>query len=126
MVFFLLCIPCLALILYFLILGMFIPRYRAYIKEAWRCFLDKLRGRKCSVSFDNKMHKAFVLWLAKHNWIGAARFFNKKRNFDIFLIIVLTLFTIITTWLFWLLVKFLFIKSPCAGSQEPICTGLSK
>jgi hypothetical protein len=118
-----LCIPCLALILYFLILGIFIPRYRVYIQEAWRCFLDKLQGKKCSVSFDNKIHKAFVLWLAKRNHIKMARFFQKKRNFDIFLMIVLILFTIVTTWLAWLLYKFLFIKSPCNNHDTPICLG---
>ncbi len=96
------CIPCLALIAYFLIVSLFVPHYRIYIKEAWRCFLDKLRGKKCSVSFDNRMHNAFVLWLAKGNHVRAARFFNKKRNFDIALAIVLTIFTIVSTWLFWL------------------------
>ena len=123
MVLFLFCIPCLALILYFVILSIFIPRYRIYIKEAWRCFLDKLRGKKCSVSFDNKMHKAFVLWLAKHNKVKLARFFQKKRNFDVFLVIAMIIFTILTTWLAWLLYKFLFIKSPCEGSTQPVCIG---
>ncbi|MFH0831530.1 MAG: hypothetical protein V1886_01535 [archaeon] len=121
MVFF--CIPCLALILYFLILGIFVPRYRTYIKEAWRCFLDKLRGKKCSVSFDNRMHKAFILWLAKHNRVKLARFFSKKRNFDIFVAVMLVVATIITTWLGWLLYQYLFIKSPCEGSTQPICVG---
>lgn len=113
------CIPCIALVLYFVVLSLFVPRYRVYIKEAWQCFLDKLHGRRCSVSFDNKIHKAFVLWLAKRNYIGMARFLKKKRNFDIFLIIVLTIFTIVSTWLFFLLVKFLFFKSPC----DPITGG---
>ena len=118
-----LCIPCLTLILYFLIFGIFIRRYRVYIKEAWRCFLDKLQGKKCSVSFDNKIHKAFVLWLAKRNHVKMARFFQKERNFDVLLITALVIFTIVTTWLAWLLYKFLFIKSPCEGSTQPICIG---
>jgi len=116
------CIPCLALLLYFGILSIFIPKYRLYIKEAWRCFIDKLRGRKCPVSFDKKIHQAFVLWLARRNKVGAAKFFSSKKNFDIILIMVLLLFTIISTYLFWLLIKFLFIKSPCAGATG-ICSG---
>ena len=40
---------------YFLIASVFVPRYRIYIKEGWRCFIDKMRGKNCSVSFDNKM-----------------------------------------------------------------------
>lgn len=118
-----LCIPCIALLLYFLVLGIFMPRYRTYVKDAWRCFLDKLRGKKCSVSFDNKMHHAFLLWLVKHNKMKLARFFHKKRNFDVFLGILLIALTILTTWLAWLLYKFLFIKSPCEGSVQPICIG---
>lgn len=119
------CIPCLTLILYFLILSLFIPRYRILIKEAWLCFVDKLHGRKCSVSFDNKMHKAFVLWLAKRNHLKAARFFQKKRNFDIFLASTLIIFTIVTTWLFLLLIKFLFIEPPCPSTGDGgVCTGL--
>ena len=120
------CIPCLALILYFLIISLFVPRYRVYIREAWICFVEKLRGRKCPVSFDKKIHHAFVMWLTKKNKLGMARFFSKKRNFDIWLTILLIVLTILSSWLFWLLIKFLFIKSPCAGSQEPICTGLPK
>lgn len=38
---------------YFLIASIFVPRYRSYIKEGWHCFIDKLRGKNCSVSFDN-------------------------------------------------------------------------
>jgi len=125
MVFFL-CIPCLTLILYFLIVSLFVPRYRIYIKDAWRCFIDKLRGRKCPVSFDKKMHQAFVMWLTRKNKVGMARFFNNKRNFDITLGIVLIVFTIASTWLFWLLIKFLFIKSPCDNATNTgICLGNS-
>lgn len=108
-----LCIPCLALVLYFLILSIFIPKYRLYIKEAWMCFMDKLRGRKCPVSYDKKMHEAFVMWLAKKNKVGAAKFFQKKRNFDILLITGMIVISIITTYLFFLLVKFLLVGSPC-------------
>jgi hypothetical protein len=120
------CIPCLALILYFLVVSLFVPRYRVYIKEAWICFLEKLRGKKCPVSFDKKMHHAFVMWLTKKNWLAAARFFHKKRNFDIGLVVFLTILTVVSTWLLWLLFKFLFIQSPCEGSTQPVCTGLPK
>jgi len=118
MVFFL-CIPCFALFLYFAIVGIFIPRYRLYIKEAWKRFIDKLKGKKCSISFDNKARLAVSNWFAKRNMNKTARFFYKKRNFDMALIIAIIIFTIVSTWLFFLLIKFL-INSPCDGGGN--CT----
>jgi predicted permease len=70
------------------------------------------------------MHHAFLLWLAKRNRVRIAKFLQKKRNFDIFMVVVLIVLTALTTWLGWLLYKFLFIKSPCEGSTQPICTGI--
>ena len=117
-----LCIPCLALLIYFLILSIFIPRYRTYLKEAWGCFIDKLRGRKCPVSFDKKMHQAFIMWLAKKNKVKLAKYFSDKKKFDLWLMVFLIVFSIISTILFIFLIKFLFIKSPCEGNPG-ICTG---
>lgn len=113
------CIPCLVLVAYFLIAAIFFPRYRIYIKEAWKCFSDKLKGKKCAVSFDNKMRLALSMWFTKKGMIGLGKFFNNKRNFNIFFTIVGIAFTIISTLLFIVLVKFL-IKSPCVDGTCPI------
>ena len=121
MVFFL-CIPCLAIFLYLAIAGIFFPQYRVYLKEAWKCFVDKLRGKKCSVSFDNKARLAVANWFAKRNMTKTAQFFYKKRNFDITMIVIFIAFTILTTWLFFLFIKYL-IHSPCAGKTCEIKIG---
>lgn len=117
-----LCIPCLTLLLYFGILSIFIPKYRLFLADAWRCFIDKLRGRKCPVSFDKKMHQAFIMWLARKNKVGMAKYFSDKKKFDWWVISLFIMFSIVSTYLFILLMKFLFIKSPCEGAIG-ICTG---
>ena len=117
MIFF--CIPCLVLVVYFLVAAIFFPKYRAYVKEAWKCFSDKIKGKKCSFSFDNKMRLALSMWFAKRNMPRIGKFFYNKTNFTIVLTIAGILFTIITTLLFILLVKFL-IQSPC--SQGSSCS----
>ena len=112
MVFFL-CIPCLLLIAYFAVMGAFVPKYRVYCKEAVTCFMDKLKGRKCSISFDERMRLKFSGWLADKNFVRAARFFSNKRNFNITFSIIFIIVTIVSTYLFILLVEYLFIQSPC-------------
>ena len=107
------CIPCLMLILYFIIIGIFFPKYRPWIKEAIRCFWDKLRGKKCEVGFDEKMRLKFANWLASKNKVKLAKFFYNKKNFEWTLIIVLIIFTGVTTLLFILLIQYLFFQSPC-------------
>jgi len=111
------CIPCLALLLYFIIASIFFPKYRIYIKEGWKCFLDKLLGKKCSVSFDNKMRINFSMWLTKKRMVRLGKFFYNKRNFDITLIVVVVILTAISMYFFILLIKF-WISPPCA---EGIC-----
>ncbi len=108
-----LCIPCLALLVYFLILAIFFPKYRIYVKEAWKCFTDKLKGKKCSLSFDNKMRLAFSMWLAKHNMPGLGKYFYNEKNFKWTVGILFVIFSIITTVLFVLLMKFIIYGSPC-------------
>jgi len=112
-----LCIPCLALILYFLILGLFFPKYRPFIKEGWRCFVDKLFRRKCSISFDNRMRLALSSWLAKKGFVRLGKLMYKEKNFNRTLIMVMILFTIISILLFILLIKFL-IASPCQAGDS--------
>lgn len=92
------CIPCLALLIYFLIMAIFFPKYRVYIKEGWRCFKDKLLGKKCSVSFDNRMRLALSAWLVQHRMVRLGRWFNNERNFNWFLIIGTVLTTILTIY----------------------------
>lgn len=117
MVFF--CIPCLVLVAYFLIAAIFFPHYRTYLKEAWRCFLDKIKGKRCSFSFDNKMRLALSMWLAKRGMVRLGRFLSNKRNFNLTFTIVGILFTLISIFLFILLVKFL-IRPPCVDGACPV------
>ena len=107
-----LCVPCLVLLAYFGVMGIFFPKYRRYIKEGWRCFLDKLRGKKCSVSFDNRMRMAFSMWLAKRGLVRAGKFFGNERNFNYFLIVVAVASTVLTIYLFLLFIHFQF-NPPC-------------
>lgn len=106
------CIPCLALLLYFLIMGIFFPRYRGYLRESWICFLDKLRGKKCSISFDSRMRLSFSIWLTKKGMVRLGRFFYKKKNFDIVLSILIIVITIVSIYLFVLWIQYL-INPPC-------------
>jgi len=108
------CIPCLVLLAYFGIAGIFFPRYRNYIKEGWRCFLDKLKGSKCSVSFDNRMRLALSMWFTERNMPRLGRFFHNKRNFEITFIVIGVVSTIVSIYLFILLINFL-IFPPCVG-----------
>jgi hypothetical protein len=116
MVFF--CIPCLALLVYFLIMSIFFPRYRVYIREGWRCFIDKLKGRKCSVSFDNRMRLAFSGWLTKRGMVRMGRFFNDERNFNMTLTAIAVITTIISIYLIVLFVYFQ-LYPPC--TQDSAC-----
>lgn len=111
MVFF--CIPCLVILIYFLVASIFIPRYRTYIKEGWRCFIDKLRGKECSVSFDNKMRLVTSEWFARHHMPRVGKFLYNKRNFDWTLIIVGVVTTILTIYLAYLAYVFWFVQPPC-------------
>ncbi|RLJ09118.1 MAG: hypothetical protein DRP13_01125 [Candidatus Aenigmatarchaeota archaeon] len=106
------CVPCLALLLYFAVASVFFPKYRVYVREGWRCFVDKLLGRKCSVSFDNKMRLALSMWLTNRGMTGLGKFFYKKRNFDIVLMLFVIISTIISIYFFLLFIKF-WISPPC-------------
>ena len=106
------CIPCVVLLVYFLVAGIFFPRYRLYIRDGWRCFLDKLRGRKCSVSFDNRMRLAFAMWFTERGMIRLGRFFSNERNFKTTFTILGVLFTILSIYLFFVLMNFL-AEPPC-------------
>lgn len=111
MVFF--CIPCLVLVAYFLLASLFIPRYRIYIKEGWKCFSDKLRGKECSVSFDNKMRLVTSEWFANHGMSRAGKFLYNKKNFDWTLITVGVATTILTVYLAFVAYDFWFVEPPC-------------
>ncbi len=101
----LVCIPCFALLVYFGVMSIFFPKYRRYIREGWRCFTDKLRGKKCSVSFDNRMRLAFSAWLTKHGMIRLGRWFNNEKNFSNFLIAVTVITTILSVYLVILFIQ---------------------
>jgi hypothetical protein len=103
MVFF--CIPCLALIIYFGAAGIFFPKYRVYIREGWRCFTDKLRGRRCSVSFDNRMRLAFSAWLTKRGMVRLGRWFGSEGNFNAFMSVLVVVSTALTVYFVWLFIQ---------------------
>ncbi len=108
-----LCLPCLALLMYFAIAGIFFPKYRSYVKEGWRCFVDKLLGKKCSVSFDNRMRLALSSWFTSHGMERAGRFFYNERNFNITLTLIVILSTIISIYLFFIFMNFM-ASPPCS------------
>jgi len=107
------------LLAYFAIAGIFFPRYRVYIKEGWRCFLDKLRGKECSVSFDNRMRLALSMWFTRRGMSSVGKFFYNKRNFNMVLIVVGVVSTIVSIYLFILLINYL-IYPPCADNVCPV------
>ena len=107
-----LCIPCLVLLIYFLILGIFFPKYRKYIHDAWDCFYKKLTGKKCSISFDNRMRIALSMWLSKNRMPKLGKFLYNKKNFDYVLMVIGIIFTILSIWLFIVFIEFL-INPPC-------------
>ena len=107
------CIPCLVLLLYFLVASIFFPKYRVYIKDGWGCFIDKLRGKNCSVSFDNKMRLAASEWFTKRGMLRVGKFLYNKRNFDWTLIVIGIATTLITVYLAFVAYQFWFIKPPC-------------
>ena len=109
------CIPCLVLVSYFAIASLFFPKYRIYIKDGWKCFIDKLKGRECSVSFDNKMRISIATWFAEKNMTKIGKFLYKKKNFDWTLIILGIVFTVLTVYLFIVLVGFS-INPPCTDN----------
>ena len=115
MVFF--CIPCLALVIYFAVMGIFFPKYRTYLKEGWRCFIDKLKGKKCAVSFDNRMRMALSAWLTRRGMVRAGRFMHNERNFNTVLAIFAVMTTIISIYLMILFVQFYFYP-PCAADNS--------
>jgi len=113
------CIPCLILVLYFGIASIFFPKYRSYIKEGWRCFLDKLMGKKCVASFDNRMRLAVSMWFTEKNMPRVGKFLHNERNFNLTLIVVGVVSTVVSVILFILLINFL-ISPPCVNDTCPI------
>ena len=116
---FIFCLPCLSLIIYFALIGIFFPSKRKFIKDAIKCFWKKFKGEYCSDSFDELVHKQFVMWLSDKKMDSLAKFFVNKKNFDRVLVISMLVFLTINSILLILLFKWIFIKSPCAG--EGVC-----
>jgi hypothetical protein len=110
------CLVCLALLVYFLIMAIFFPKYRSYVKEGWRCFLDKLRRKKCAVSFDNRMRMALAAWLTQRGMVRLGRLFSNKKNFDILLTSFIVITTILSIYLVILFIYFQFYP-PCDTSS---------
>ena len=111
------CIPCLALLIYFGIMSIFVPKYRVYLKEGWRCFIDKLKGKKCAVSFDNRMRMALSAWLTRRGLVRAGRFMHSERNFNTVLTLFVVATTILSIYLVILYVHFYF-NPPCAADNS--------
>ncbi|MBN2330563.1 MAG: hypothetical protein JXC85_02000 [Candidatus Aenigmarchaeota archaeon] len=113
------CIPCLALVAYFAIASIFFPKYRVYLKEGWLCFMDKIRGKRCSVSFDNRMRIAFSAWLTRKGMVRIGRFLHDRRNFNYTLSAIMIISTVISIYLLALLVQF-WLYPPCDTGS--VCT----
>lgn len=111
------CIPCLALLIYFGIMSIFVPKYRVYLKEGWRCFIDKLKGKKCSVSFDNRMRMALSAWLTRRGMVRAGKFMHNERNFSTVLTLFVVATTILSIYLAILYVHFYF-NPPCPADNS--------
>jgi len=114
------CLPCLSLILYFTIIGIFVPSKRGFINDAIKCFWKKLTSQHCTDAFDDLIHKKFVMWLADKNmWL--AKVYKDKRVFDMTLVISALAFFLINALLLILLYNWLFIKSPCLTPGKGVC-----
>lgn len=84
------CLPCLALLLYFGFLGIFIPKHRKNVKLAFDCFWRKLLLRPCKQSFDQRIKSKVVAKLLRYPKL--AKWMNK--NFENLLTISMLLFFI--------------------------------
>jgi len=114
------CLPCLSLIIYFAVIGIFFPSKRHLIKKAIKCFWKKITRQHCTDAFDDLVHKQFVMWLMDRNKFLAKKF-KDKRLFDVAIVFTAIAFTTINILLLVLLYKWLFIKSPC-NAGEGVCT----
>ncbi|UCD03194.1 MAG: hypothetical protein JSV63_00980, partial [Candidatus Aenigmatarchaeota archaeon] len=74
--------------------------------------LDKLRRKKCSVSFDNRMRMAFSAWLTQRGLVRLGRFFISERNFNIFMTTFAIVTTVLSIYLIVLFIQFQ-ITPPC-------------
>ena len=113
------CLPCLSLIIYFVVIGIFFRTKRRFIKEATICFWKKITHQRCTDAFDDLMHKQFVMWLMNRSEV-LARKFKDKRLFDVTLVVIATIFSLINTLILILLYRWLFIQSPC-DAVEGVC-----
>ena len=116
------CLPCLSLLFVFAIVGIFFPKYRPLIKEAWECFWKKLTLRPCEQSFDQKMRGKILAWCVKNNHPKMGKFINKHYN--TILSIIGVIFIIINIILLYLFIKWIILGlNPCKN-KNGICTGV--
>lgn len=59
------------------------------------------------------MRLALSMWFTKRGMPSAGRFFHNKKNFDMTLIIIGVVTTIISIYLFVVLIDYLFFNPPC-------------
>lgn len=121
--FFIFCIPCLLLLLYFGILAIFVPSKRHYVKDAWHCFTRKLLMRPCDVEFDKQMKARFSAWLAAKGHPRAGAFvFKHFETMMTVLFAILFIVSIYATYLFW---EWIVVgNKPCApDGGSTICLG---
>lgn len=111
-----LCLPCLALLLYFGFLGIFIPRYRKNVRLAFDCFWRKLLLRPCEQSFDQRIKSKVVAKLLRYPRV--AKWVN--RNFENLLTISMILFFISLGYLIFYAYHIFSAPKPCPSSVD-IC-----
>lgn len=113
------CIPCFLLLVVIALLGIFFPKYRPLIREAWDCFWKKLTLRPCEVSFDKKAKSKITAYLMRKNRLTLARLNN--RYFETVTTILGILLIILMIFLTILFIKWIVIgNSPCASGTCPV------
>lgn len=106
------CIPCLVLLGIMAVLGIFFPRYKPLVKEAWGCFWSKLRLRPCQMEFDKKVKAKIVSKLVKMDQPKLANLAN--RYFDWVLILFGVLMMVLIVWSTYLFIDWILLgNKPC-------------
>lgn len=108
------CIPCLILFGVMGILGIFFPKYRPYIKEAWQCFWRKLQFKPCDSPFDQKVKAKITGYFIKKNYMRLAKF--NQKYFEVMMTLFGIVFFIVSIYLTYLFIVWIILgQSPCVN-----------
>lgn len=110
-------ILCIIALIVFAIMGIFSAKYRAYAKEAFNCFVNTMRLRKCDTGLDEKI-KAEVVSRVLAVSPSAARTVN--TNFELISTVFVVLMLASSVYSVWSLYNF-FIYGNCNGQEGGYC-----